>query len=144
MHFWKHIKNIEINYICTYRILTTALGFIRQFDIERHWCRNNTIWSVIDSCLWNPPGNKSVTKRDSHIPPFSMRRFFFDHTIKRKALRTPLFLSKSLSETLIKAPFMLLFSLVISCIPSTNSLWKRIPINTRAFHPDLLYVIFEQ
>lgn len=36
-----------------------------------------------------------------------------------------LFLSKSLSETLIKAPFILLFSLVISCIPSTNSLWKR-------------------
>ena len=36
-----------------------------------------------------------------------------------------LFLSKSLSETLIKAPFMLLFSLVISCIPSTNNLWKR-------------------
>ena len=35
------------------------------------------------------------------------------------------FLSKSLSETLIKAPFMLLFSLVISCIPSTNNLWKR-------------------
>ena len=36
-----------------------------------------------------------------------------------------LFLSKSLYETLIKAPFMLLVSLVISCIPSTNSLWKR-------------------
>ena len=36
-----------------------------------------------------------------------------------------LFLSKSLSETLIKAHFMLLFSLVIICIPSTNSLWKR-------------------
>ena len=36
-----------------------------------------------------------------------------------------LFLSKSLSETLIKAPFMLLFNLVISCIPSTKSLWKR-------------------
>ena len=36
-----------------------------------------------------------------------------------------LFLSKSLAETLIKAPFMLLFNLVISCIPSTNSLWKR-------------------
>ena len=35
-----------------------------------------------------------------------------------------LFLSKSLSETLIKAPFMLLFNLVISCIPSTKSLWK--------------------
>ena len=33
-----------------------------------------------------------------------------------------LFLSKSLSETLIKAPFMLLFNLVISCIPSTKSL----------------------
>ncbi len=36
-----------------------------------------------------------------------------------------LFLSNSLSETLIKAPFMLLFSLVISYIPSTNSFWKR-------------------
>ena len=36
-----------------------------------------------------------------------------------------LFLSKSLSETLINAPFMLLFNLVISCIPSTKSLWKR-------------------
>ena len=36
-----------------------------------------------------------------------------------------LFLSKSLSETLIKAPFMLLFNLVISCIPSTKSLWER-------------------
>ena len=36
-----------------------------------------------------------------------------------------LFLRKSLSETLIKAPFRLLFNLVISCIPSTNSLWKR-------------------
>ena len=36
-----------------------------------------------------------------------------------------LFLSKSLSETLIKAPFMLLFNLVISCILSTKSLWKR-------------------
>ena len=35
------------------------------------------------------------------------------------------FLSKSLSETLIKAPFMLLFNLVISCIPSTKCLWKR-------------------
>ena len=36
-----------------------------------------------------------------------------------------LFLSNSLSETLIKAPFMLLFNLVISCIPSTKSLLKR-------------------
>ena len=36
-----------------------------------------------------------------------------------------LFLSYSLSETLIKALFMLLFNLVISCIPSTKSLWKR-------------------
>ena len=35
------------------------------------------------------------------------------------------FLSNSLSETLIKAPFMLLSYLVISCIPSTKSLWKR-------------------
>ena len=33
-----------------------------------------------------------------------------------------LFLSKSLSEKLINAPFMLLFNLVISCIPSTKSL----------------------
>ena len=33
-----------------------------------------------------------------------------------------LFLSKSLSETLINAPFMLLFNLVISCIPSAESL----------------------
>ena len=36
-----------------------------------------------------------------------------------------LFLSNSLSETFINAPFMLLFNLVISCIPSTKSLWKR-------------------
>ena len=35
-----------------------------------------------------------------------------------------LFQSKSLSETLIKAPFMLLFNLVVSCIPSAKSLWK--------------------
>ena len=33
-----------------------------------------------------------------------------------------LFLSKSLSETLINATFMLLFNLVISCIPSAESL----------------------
>ena len=32
------------------------------------------------------------------------------------------FLSKSLSEILIKASFMLLFNLVISCIPSTKCL----------------------
>ena len=32
------------------------------------------------------------------------------------------FLSKSLSETLIKATSMLLFNLVISCIPSTKCL----------------------
>ena len=32
------------------------------------------------------------------------------------------FLSKSLSETLIKAPSMLFFNLVISCIPSTKCL----------------------
>jgi hypothetical protein len=36
-----------------------------------------------------------------------------------------LFLSKSLSETDINAPFMLLFNLVISCILSTNSLLNR-------------------
>ena len=30
------------------------------------------------------------------------------------------FLRKSLSETLIKAPSMLFFNLVINCIPSTN------------------------
>ena len=36
-----------------------------------------------------------------------------------------LFRSKSLSETLIKAPFILLFNLIISYIPSTQSFWKR-------------------
>ena len=35
------------------------------------------------------------------------------------------FLSSSLSDTLIKAPFMLFLSLVISCMPSTNRRWKR-------------------
>ena len=35
------------------------------------------------------------------------------------------FLRSSLSESDINAPFMLLFSLVISCMPSTNNLWKR-------------------
>ena len=35
-----------------------------------------------------------------------------------------LFLKRSLSETLIKAPFILLLSFVISCIPFTNNLWK--------------------
>ena len=35
------------------------------------------------------------------------------------------FLSSSLSDTLIKAPFMLFISLVISCMPSTNRRWKR-------------------
>ena len=37
-----------------------------------------------------------------------------------------LFLSKSLSETLIKAPFMLLFNLVISCIPSNEKPLKKV------------------
>ena len=35
------------------------------------------------------------------------------------------FLSSSLSDTLIKAPFMLFLSLMISCMPSTNRRWKR-------------------
>ena len=35
------------------------------------------------------------------------------------------FLSSSLSDTLIKVPFMLFLSLVISCMPSTNRRWKR-------------------
>ena len=35
-----------------------------------------------------------------------------------------LFLCKSLSETLINTAFMLLFNLVISCIPSAESLWE--------------------
>jgi len=36
-----------------------------------------------------------------------------------------LFLSSSLSDTLISAPFMLFFNFVMSCIPSTKSLSKR-------------------
>ena len=36
-----------------------------------------------------------------------------------------LFLRSSLSDTDINAPFMLLFSFVISCMPSTKSLSKR-------------------
>lgn len=35
------------------------------------------------------------------------------------------FRRSSLSETLIKAPFMLLLSFMIICIPSTNKCWKR-------------------
>ena len=35
------------------------------------------------------------------------------------------FLSSSLSESDINAPFIFLFNLVISCMPSTNSLSKR-------------------
>ena len=35
------------------------------------------------------------------------------------------FLSSSLSDILIKAPFILLLSLVISYMPSTNKRWKR-------------------
>jgi hypothetical protein len=34
-----------------------------------------------------------------------------------------LFLKRSLSETLIKAPFILLLSFVINCIPFTNNLF---------------------
>jgi len=46
--------------------------------------------------------------------------------------------NNNLSETLINAPFMLLLSLVISCMPSTKSFWKSplltIPCHQRVCH----------
>ena len=48
------------------------------------------------------------------------------------------FLRSSLSESGINAPFIFLFNLVISCMPSTNSLSKRFlpmyPYRRQAFH----------
>ena len=48
----------------------------------------------------------------------STRAMFFNSSLTISMMA--LFLSRILSDTLIKAPFMLFFSLVISCIPSTK------------------------
>ena len=64
---------------------------------------------------------------DASVPRMSTWAMFFNSssTVSMMAL----FLSKSLSDTLIKAPFMLFFSLVINYIPSTKRRWnKSLPI----------------
>ena len=50
------------------------------------------------------------------------------------------FLSSSLSDTLIMAPFMLFLSLVISCMPSTNRRWKRFLLIYPLFPTSLPYM----